>query len=268
MNAVDASKEKFEILICPDCRGELNKIELEKETIGLCCSDCELIYPVKDGIPIVLAKEARNYDLEYPLIKKIEKRLSNGSFASSEYIEKTLNLIVPKKETSSWEWEDERYWSNKYAFEIRKKMEKNWNDRIWQRESLVEELTNRMKLRGKTVLDVGCGEGQNFRILLSKYCDQDTLYIGTDISFTALKLNRTRNKHRNSLFVLCSADYELPFEDHTVDVLCYFGILHHTKNKSDNIHKDKRVLRKNGCVILSESLDRPELRQFLPMLTY
>ena len=102
MNAIDASKEKFEILICPDCRGELSKIELGKEIIGLCCSGCELIYPVKDGIPIVLAKEARNYDLEYPLIKKIEKRLSHGPFASPEYIEKTLNLIVPKKDTSSW----------------------------------------------------------------------------------------------------------------------------------------------------------------------
>jgi SAM-dependent methyltransferase len=64
---------------------------------------------------------------------------------------------------------------------------------------------------------------------------------------------------------LCSSDYELPFKDHTVDVLCYFGILHHTKNKSDNIQKDKRVLRKKGHIILNESLDRPELRQFLPM---
>jgi SAM-dependent methyltransferase len=94
---------------------------------------------------------------------------------------------------------------------------------------------------------------------LSKYCSQKSLYIGVDISFTALELNRARNTHRNSLYVLCSSDYELPFQNESADVLCYFGILHHTKNKSNNIEKDKRVLRKDGYFILSESIDRPIL---------
>ena len=138
-------------------------------------------------------------------------------------------------------------------------IQKNWYDRIWQRELIIKELTNRLSLEGKTILSVGCGEGQNFKFLLKKYCDENSLYIATDISFEALKLNRSRNTHKNSLYVLCSADDELPFPDNHIDVLCYFGILHHTKNKSDNLQKDKRLVRKNGYIVLAESVDRPRL---------
>jgi len=67
---------------------------------------------------------------------------------------------------------------------------------------------------------------------------------------------RCVRNHKNSSYILCSEDYELPFHN-TIDVLCYFGILHHTKNKSDNIQKDKRLLRKNGYLILAEAVDRP-----------
>lgn len=85
------------------------------------------------------------------------------------------------------------------------------------------------------------------------------MYIATDISFEALKLNRSRNIHKNSFYVLCSADYELPFPNNSVDVLCYFGILHHTRNKSDNIQKDKRLVKKEGYVMVVESVDNPIL---------
>ncbi|MFZ7136934.1 MAG: methyltransferase domain-containing protein [archaeon] len=114
-------------------------------------------------------------------------------------------------------------------------------------------------MKGKTILSVGSGEWQNFMFLLKKYYDENSLYIAIDIFFAALKLNRCRNTHKNSLYILCSTDYELPFQDSTIDVLCYFGILHHTKNKSNNIKKDKRVVQKNGYIILAEAVDRPIL---------
>lgn len=257
---INLFKEHLKLLVCPDCKEKLEKIEIRKTIMGFYCPKCELVYPVKDDLPIILAKEVRNCGLEYPLIKRIKKKLSNSSSAEiHKYIEETLDLIMSKKAVSSWEWEDEQFWSREYAREKKSKIPKNWNDRIWQRESLVKELTNRLSLKGKTVLDIGCGEGQNFRFLLSKHCDENSLYIGTDISFVALKLNRSRNTHKNSLYVLCSADYELPFSNNTVGVLCYFGILHHTKNKSNNIQKDKRLLRENGYIILAESVDRPTL---------
>lgn len=44
----------LEILVCPACHGEL-KPETEA---GLECNACGRVYPVKDGIPVMLVEEA------------------------------------------------------------------------------------------------------------------------------------------------------------------------------------------------------------------
>jgi ubiquinone/menaquinone biosynthesis C-methylase UbiE/uncharacterized protein YbaR (Trm112 family) len=251
--------EHVNFLVCPDCSEPVREIEVENQIVGFFCERCQMIYPIKDGILIFLAKEVRNYELEYPLILKIQAQLSNGLFGQSDFYAKTLDLLKSKKGLSTWEWQDEQFWSREYTKEMRGAIRKVWNDRIWQREFLIQTLVNQLDLKGKSILDVGCGEGQNFRELLSRRCAKDNLYIATDISFEALVLNRSRNAHKNSLFVLCSEDYQLPFRNNTIDLLCYFGILHHTKNKTNNIQKDKTLLKRNGFVIIVESIDRPLL---------
>jgi uncharacterized protein len=46
----------LEILVCPKCRGELEHRVGPEELI---CRDCELRYPVEDGIPVMLIDEAQ-----------------------------------------------------------------------------------------------------------------------------------------------------------------------------------------------------------------
>lgn len=48
--------ELLEILVCPRCKGELEH-RLEPE--ALVCHACRLVYPVEDGIPIMLIDEAK-----------------------------------------------------------------------------------------------------------------------------------------------------------------------------------------------------------------
>lgn len=48
-------KELLEILACPKCKG---KIRLNDKKDGLVCEKCRLVYPIKDGIPIMLIDEA------------------------------------------------------------------------------------------------------------------------------------------------------------------------------------------------------------------
>jgi len=43
----------LEILVCPACRGELSGVE-----DALQCTDCERIYPIVDGIPVLIVAEA------------------------------------------------------------------------------------------------------------------------------------------------------------------------------------------------------------------
>jgi uncharacterized protein YbaR (Trm112 family) len=45
----------LEMLACPACRGE---IEPEPDAAGLACRGCGRVYPVRDGIPVMLVDEA------------------------------------------------------------------------------------------------------------------------------------------------------------------------------------------------------------------
>lgn len=45
----------LEILVCPVCKGKLTYREAEQ---GLDCDACQLRYPVRDGIPVMLVDEA------------------------------------------------------------------------------------------------------------------------------------------------------------------------------------------------------------------
>ena len=45
----------LEILICPACHGDLNELEAEG---GLECVKCGRIYPIRDGIPVMLVDQA------------------------------------------------------------------------------------------------------------------------------------------------------------------------------------------------------------------
>jgi len=50
------SKELLDILACPKCKGP---ILLNEARDGLVCSQCMLVYEIRDGIPIMLIDEAK-----------------------------------------------------------------------------------------------------------------------------------------------------------------------------------------------------------------
>lgn len=52
------SKELFEIIACPKCKGA---VKLSEKQDSIICENCKLIYPVKDNIPIMLAEEATTF---------------------------------------------------------------------------------------------------------------------------------------------------------------------------------------------------------------
>lgn len=50
----------LEILVCPQCRGDLDH-QIEPDEV-LVCHACRLAYPVEDDIPVLLIDEARALD--------------------------------------------------------------------------------------------------------------------------------------------------------------------------------------------------------------
>lgn len=49
------SADLLEILVCPACRA---RVELKADSSGLKCVQCRRLYPVRDGIPVMLIDEA------------------------------------------------------------------------------------------------------------------------------------------------------------------------------------------------------------------
>jgi hypothetical protein len=54
------SKELLEILACPKCKGDIKLTEksMNHKEDGLICENCRLLYPIRDGIPVMLIDEA------------------------------------------------------------------------------------------------------------------------------------------------------------------------------------------------------------------
>ena len=48
-------KDLLEIRACPKCKGD---IKLNDKEDGLVCDTCRLLYPIRDGIPVMLIDEA------------------------------------------------------------------------------------------------------------------------------------------------------------------------------------------------------------------
>lgn len=51
----------LEILVCPVCKGPLEHRRAARELV---CRRCRLAYSIKDGIPVMLADEARTLSAE------------------------------------------------------------------------------------------------------------------------------------------------------------------------------------------------------------
>jgi len=54
-------KKLLEILVCPICKGHL---EYKAKAAELWCAFDRLSYPIREGIPVMLEKEARKLSLE------------------------------------------------------------------------------------------------------------------------------------------------------------------------------------------------------------
>ena len=51
-------KELLSILACPQCKGDLTVTDEED---GLVCTQCRIVFPIKEGVPILMMEEADPY---------------------------------------------------------------------------------------------------------------------------------------------------------------------------------------------------------------
>lgn len=116
-------------------------------------------------------------------------------------------------------------------------------------------------VRGKTVLDYGCGAGENTVLAASR----GAKVIGVDISPELIGLAEKRleahNLAENAEFRVGSA-HELPLDDESVDVVLGIAILHHLDLKLAS-KEVFRVLKKGGRAIFSEPVRNSKFITFV-----
>lgn len=102
---------------------------------------------------------------------------------------------------------------------------------------------------GKRVLDAGCGEGYGAAALQTVGA---TAVIGIDLDEAALRSAQAQYE-RDNLHFLVGTVTNLPFPDHSIDVVVCFEVLEHLAESDQRafISEVDRVLDTNGTLIIS-----------------
>lgn len=99
--------------------------------------------------------------------------------------------------------------------------------------------------RGKDVLEVACGTGQGLAYLATR---ARSIQAG-DVSPQLVDIAKGIYKQTINIFELDA--HELPFDDHSLDVIILFEALYYLSSPSAFVKECARVLRDNGVVLIA-----------------
>jgi SAM-dependent methyltransferase len=189
------------LLECPACNGTLRICgpttrDTRFESGELACSDCEMRFPVVNGIPRFVPESnyADNFGLQW------------NSFRHTQLDSHSGTTIT--------------------------------RDRFFRQSGWSPE-----ELRGKYVLDVGCGAGRFAEIALSS--DAKLVALDYSSAVDALKANHGSNPN---LEIVQGDIYCLPFKAESFDFVYCFGVLQHTPDVRRAFDALKKPLKSGGRI--------------------
>jgi SAM-dependent methyltransferase len=119
-------------------------------------------------------------------------------------------------------------------------------------------------VRGRKVVDFGCGTGED-SVMLAR---RGALVEAVDISADLIEIARRRltvNHITSGVRFHAASVYELPFEDESMDVVFGMAVLHHL-DLALAAREVKRVLRPGGRAIFEEPMRDSKVLKFLRSL--
>jgi ubiquinone/menaquinone biosynthesis C-methylase UbiE len=111
----------------------------------------------------------------------------------------------------------------------------------------IPEVVQFERWRDKQVLEIGCGLGTD----AVNFARAGAHYTGVDLTERSIELVERRFAYENLPGELQVADAEnLPFADHTFDLIYSHGVLHHTPDTQKAINQAHRVLKPGGMAMV------------------
>lgn len=121
------------------------------------------------------------------------------------------------------------------------------------------------QLRGKQVLELGCGQGEGQRILRRDFGAAQVT--GCDLDGRQLSRAKHRRAADSSLTWVQADAQRLPFAAASFDAAVSFNALHHVPDWEAALMEARRVLRPGGQLLLLETLrgflEAPPMRQLM-----
>lgn len=114
-------------------------------------------------------------------------------------------------------------------------------------------------IKDKIVLDAGCGTGK-FLETIEKDAQK---YIGIDLSNDQLIKAKSKSKKSNSIFISSNLT-NIPLEDNSVDLIIsswVLGTITKLEERNKALFELKRVLKKDGIMVLVENAENSEFEQ-------
>ena len=123
---------------------------------------------------------------------------------------------------------------------------------IYEIFSIAEDYPNKIyehllpKIKGKIVLDLGCGTGK----FIQKFYNETTKYYGLDLSNEQLNIAKMKTNSNDVEFICCSAE-DIPLPDNSIDIIIstwVLGTILEIDRRNKVLDEMKRVLKKDGNI--------------------
>lgn len=156
----------------------------------------------------------------------------------------------------TYDWNNEKLINIKeYSIEWFKKIDNEFWDnskefahKNYPNDSPFSDIMELTELKGKKVLEIGCGIGSHSSILANHASE----LIAIDITQKAVDATKKRfelSNVKNSLVIKVDAE-NMPFENNEFDFIWSWGCIHHSANTNKIVSEIKRVLKPNGMAQL------------------
>jgi ubiquinone/menaquinone biosynthesis C-methylase UbiE/uncharacterized protein YbaR (Trm112 family) len=183
------------------------------------CDKCNVYFPIINGIPRIYKGVEQYYNIE-------ELKVANNTLSEIKNQEKV-------KQSFSKEWEELNYDDNLI-----------W---LWTVDSRIETffeeigITDAEVLKGKLMIDCGCGSGIVAMNLAARYNLEVIAFDMADIIERAFERNKSNLCH----FIQTSVFYP-PFKPQLADLVYSHGVLHHTYDTKKAFMSIEKLTKPGG----------------------